>query len=97
MRSLLTAFLRFFLPPTGTHRAEAPALTRPSMPAHRPAPSRPCPHVVLVDGLPLVRPYIALWERERDELEGRRLQRERRRAAVLATMGQDYVPLEAAA
>ncbi|WP_282702859.1 hypothetical protein [Streptomyces sp. CC219B] len=44
-----------------------------------------------MDGVPLVRPYLAAWEREL------RLQRERRRAAVLATLGQDYVvPLEAA-
>jgi len=53
--------------------------------------------VILVDGLPLVRPYVAVWERERDALDRRHVQRERRRAAVLATLGQDYVPAEAAA
>lgn len=84
MRSLLTAILCFFLPPTGTHRAETPT------PACTPAPPKPCPAVVFVDGMPLVRPYLTAWERDL------RLQRERRRAAVLATMGQDYVPLEAA-
>ncbi|WP_307043126.1 hypothetical protein [Streptomyces achromogenes] len=53
--------------------------------------------MILADGLPLVRPYLAVWERERDALDRGRLQRERRRAAVLATLGQDYVPAEAAA
>ncbi|WP_248844917.1 hypothetical protein [Streptomyces griseorubiginosus] len=43
--------------------------------------------------MPLVRPYVVEWERERDERDRRRLQRERRRAAVLATLGQDYVPV----
>lgn len=65
----------------------------------RPAPERrPQPYptdVIAADGLPLVRPYVVVWERERDERE-RRLQRERRRAAVLATLGQDYFPWEAA-
>ncbi|MEU3818824.1 hypothetical protein AB0E74_04305 [Streptomyces sp. NPDC030392] len=61
-----------------------------------------CPRpmdLIAADGLPLVRPYVAEWERERDERDRRRLQRERRRAAVLATLGQDYVPVpwEAAA
>ncbi|MFJ8110381.1 hypothetical protein [Streptomyces sp. NPDC096132] len=45
----------------------------------------------------MVRPYLAVWERERDELDRRHLQRERRRAAVLATLGQDYVPSGVAA
>jgi hypothetical protein len=53
--------------------------------------------VILADGLPLVRPYLAVWERERDALDRRRLQRERRRAAVLAALGQDHVPAEVAA
>ncbi|PAZ17620.1 hypothetical protein CLM62_01545 [Streptomyces sp. SA15] len=59
-----------------------------------------CPHpadVITADGMPLVRPYVVEWERERDEHDRRRLQRERRRAAVLATPGQDYVPWEVAA
>ncbi|MGW0841210.1 hypothetical protein ACWD26_13745 [Streptomyces sp. NPDC002787] len=46
--------------------------------------------------MPLVRPYVLEWERERDELDRRRLQRARRRAAVLATPGQDYCPRQAA-
>ncbi|WP_257040759.1 hypothetical protein [Streptomyces sp. TLI_55] len=52
--------------------------------------------VIHVDSLPIVRPYLAVWERERDERDHRHLQRERRRAAVLATLGQDYIPVEAA-
>jgi hypothetical protein len=49
--------------------------------------------VTTADDLPLVRPYTAEWEqRERDELDRRRPQRERRRAAVLAASSQDYVP-----
>ncbi|MGJ5826309.1 hypothetical protein [Streptomyces ossamyceticus] len=59
-----------------------------------------CPHpadLIAADGMPLVRPYVVEWERERDERDRRRVQRERRRAAVLATLGQDYVPWEAAA
>lgn len=100
MRSLLAATLSLFLPARGTHRAVATppslAFSSPPVPAHRPAP--PCPFlgdVIRVDGSPLVRPYVVVWERERDELDRRRLQRARRRAAVLATMGQDC-PWEAA-
>ncbi|BBC35187.1 hypothetical protein SGFS_064810 [Streptomyces graminofaciens] len=96
MRSLMAAILTFFLPPRGAHRA---AVSRQGLTPWPPCPPRP-PHphseVILADGLPLVRPYVAVWERERDELDRQRLQRARRRAAVLATLGQDYVPLEAA-
>ncbi|UJV41802.1 hypothetical protein [Streptomyces sp. AMCC400023] len=101
MRSLLAAILSLFLPARGAHRAVAspatPAPSCPPVPAHRPAPS--CPFlgdIIRVDGSPLVRPYVVVWERERDELDRRRLQRARRRAAVLATLGQDYCPWEAA-
>lgn len=98
MRSLLAAILSLFLPARGVHRAVVPPLTSASVspPERRPAPA--CPFlgdVIRVDGLPLVRPYVVLWERERDELDRRRLQRARRRAAVLATMGRDC-PWEAA-
>ncbi len=100
MRSLLAAVLSLFLPPRGMRRC----LTPPPFPAVsaprpvRPRRTRTCPaDVLLADGLPLVRPYLAVWERERDALDRRYLQRERRRAAVLATLGQDYVPAEAAA
>ncbi|MEV6181560.1 hypothetical protein ACIHAR_24355 [Streptomyces sp. NPDC052016] len=104
MRSLLAAILSLFLPPRGAHRAiHAPSVLAffPPAPVDRPAPTRRTmpypPDIVPADGLPLVRPYLAVWERERDELDRRRLQRERRRAAVLATLGQDYAPSEAAA
>ncbi|EST31594.1 hypothetical protein M878_16300 [Streptomyces roseochromogenus subsp. oscitans DS 12.976] len=103
MRSLLAAILSLFLPPRGAHRAHtSPHLAfSPPVPVYSPAPARwprPCPSdVIAADGLPLVRPYLAVWERERDEHDRWRLQRERRRAAVLAALGQDYAPQEAAA
>jgi hypothetical protein len=101
MRSLLAAILSLFLPPRGAHRRLATA-PFPAVTAQRSAHARrtrphPADGVILVDGLPLVRPYLAVWERERDALDRRHVQRERRRAAVLATLGQDYVPAEAAA
>ncbi|WOT35397.1 hypothetical protein [Streptomyces coeruleorubidus] len=99
MRSLLAAILALFLPARGTHRSAAPPpplpLT-PCPPAPVPPPVITCPHpadLITADGMPLVRPYVVEWERERDEHDRRRLQRERRRAAVLATLGQDYVPV----
>lgn len=98
MRSLLAAILSLFLPPRGAHRSldAPPFLTAPTS-----APTRrtrvPAPDVVAADDLPLVRPYLAVWEAERDERDRWHRQRERRRAAVLATLGQDYVPSAAAA
>ncbi|MET9134404.1 hypothetical protein [Streptomyces antibioticus] len=98
MRSLLAAILTLFLPARGTHRSAPPPpplpLT-PCPPAPEPSPVLPCPHpadVITADGMPLVRPYVVEWERERDEHDRRRLQRERHRAAVLAALGQDCVP-----
>lgn len=100
MRSLLAAILHLFLPARGAHRAVTPPPplpSRPAAPAYRPAPPRPYPtDVITADGMPLVRPYVVVWERERDERDRRRLERERRRAAVLAPLGQDYCPWEAA-
>ncbi|CAL9543150.1 hypothetical protein SUDANB105_04263 [Streptomyces sp. enrichment culture] len=98
MRSLLAAILALFLPARGAHRAAAPPPLPPFScpPAPEPPPVVTCPHpadVITADGMPLVRPYLVEWERERDERDRRRLQRERRRAAVLATLGQDYVPV----
>jgi hypothetical protein len=104
MRSLLAAILSLFLPSRGAHRVAdvPPCLTAwPPVRTYQPGPARRTgPHpaeVIPADGLPLIRPYLAVWERERDELDRRRLQGERRRAAVLATLGQDCVPWEAAA
>ncbi|MDH6433878.1 hypothetical protein M2158_002355 [Streptomyces sp. SAI-144] len=98
MRSLLAAILALFLPARGAHRAAAPPSLPPIScpPAPEPPPVITCPHpadVITADGMPLVRPYVVEWERERDEHDRRHLQRERRRAAVLATLGQDYVPV----
>ncbi|KKD08353.1 hypothetical protein TN53_08950 [Streptomyces sp. WM6386] len=104
MRSLLAAILSLFLPAHGAHRATG---RPPSISSLAPAPARhpasaarrtwayPA-DIVLADGLPLVRPYLAVWERERGEQDHRRLQRYRRRAAVLATLGQDNIPAEVA-
>ncbi|MGV9939444.1 hypothetical protein [Streptomyces sp. NPDC003401] len=62
MRSLLAAVLSLFLPPRGAHRALDP-FPFLSAPAHHPAHAcRPRPRpadVILADGLPLVRPYLA--------------------------------------
>ncbi|MFJ4692071.1 hypothetical protein [Streptomyces sp. NPDC088766] len=64
MRSLLAAILSLFLPPRGAHRALDPfpfpfAVVSAQRPAHARR-TRPCPaDVILVDGLPLVRPYLA--------------------------------------
>ncbi|WP_330282647.1 hypothetical protein [Streptomyces sp. NBC_00588] len=91
MRSLLAAILSLFLPPRGAHRTDAPpSLThRPPAPAPRTGP-RPL-HVVSVDGQPLVRPYVVVWERERDERE-----RERRRLAARTPQRLDRFPWEVA-
>lgn len=102
MRSLLAAILSLFLPGRGAHRAQpAPDRTScPPPPTYRPAPARRprlcLADVIAADGQPLVRPYVVVWERERDDRERWRLQRQRRRAAVLATRGQDHFPWEAA-
>ncbi|MFH9858395.1 hypothetical protein [Streptomyces sp. NPDC017202] len=59
MRSLLAAILSLFLPPRGAHRALDP-FPFAAAPAQRPTRTRPRPaDVILVDGLPLVRPYLA--------------------------------------
>lgn len=92
MRSLLAAILSLFLPSRGAHRAVPPPLpptSCPPAPACPPAPPRPPLDVITADGMPLVRPYVVVWERELDE-------RDRRRAAVLAALGQDHCPWEVA-
>jgi hypothetical protein len=100
MRSLLAAILSLFLPPRGARRAPCTSTDFPSLSAYQPSPERRMRlrpgDVISADGLPLVRPYLAVWEHERDEQDRRRLQRNRRRAAVLATLGQDYIPAEVA-
>jgi hypothetical protein len=88
MRSLLAAILSVFLPPRGAHRAAdvPPFLSiRPAVLTRRPEPHGD--DVIAADGLPLVRPYVVPWERERDE----------RRAAVLASLGQVHAWSEVAA
>lgn len=86
MRTLLAALLALFLPARGKRRATpAPAVRR--VPRPLPAPRSPRPlDVIEADGLPLVRPFLIAHERQRE----RELQRERRIASTLASMGIDY-------
>ncbi|MGW2703528.1 hypothetical protein [Streptomyces sp. NPDC001340] len=77
MRSLRAAFLSLFRPPRGAPRADTPPplIAWPSVPAFRLTSvrrTRPYPtDVIAADGLPLVRAYVAVWERERGEQERR--------------------------
>ncbi|MCF1599373.1 hypothetical protein [Streptomyces muensis] len=104
MRSLLAAILSLFLPGRGAHRAHpAPAAAPfPPPPPYHPAPAPArrsrlyLADVIAADGQPLVRPYVVVWERERDDRERWRLQRQRRRAAALGARGQDRFPWEVA-
>jgi hypothetical protein len=84
MRTLLALILSVLLPARGKRRAVPSAPTPVARPHHA---KRPL-DVIHADGLPLVRPYLTHFEQQREA----QLQRERRRAAVLASMGQDYVP-----
>jgi hypothetical protein len=86
MRTLLALILSVLLPARGKRRTEAvPTTPVRTLPA--PHPQRPAA-VIWADHLPLVRPYVIAHEQQRE----RQLQRERRRAAVMATLGQDYAP-----
>ncbi|MEU0057624.1 hypothetical protein [Streptomyces sp. NPDC006334] len=60
MRSLLAAILTLFLPPRGAHRALAlPSPPFAQWPALAPGARLRPADVILADGLPLVRPYLA--------------------------------------
>jgi hypothetical protein len=83
VRTLLALILSVLLPARGKRRS--PAMPTAPVPAARPP--RPAA-VIWADHLPLVRPYVIAHEQQRE----RQLQRERRRAAVMATLGQDYAP-----
>ncbi|THA98837.1 hypothetical protein E6R61_05690 [Streptomyces sp. LRa12] len=95
MRNLIVALLGWLLPSQGKRRAvsTAPAPTAPA-PVRRPLPAPRSPRpvdVIDADRLPLVRPFLIAHERERE----RALQRERRTAATLATLGIDYLGVSA--
>jgi hypothetical protein len=70
MRSLVAAVLQLLFPARGGHRSLSvpvpsglAGLACPSpSPSPPPRPARPPVEVVLVDGLPLVRPYVVLAE-----------------------------------
>ncbi|MFF8725390.1 hypothetical protein ACF073_02715 [Streptomyces sp. NPDC015171] len=74
MRSLLAAILSPFRS-SRAERTPPPLTACPSASALRPAPARRTPppnppdDVITADGMPLVRPYVVVWERERDERE----------------------------
>lgn len=87
MRTLLCAFLALLLPARGKRRA-APAAPapRPFTPRVTPVPLMPEPAPLNGHEMALVRPYVIAWELAQE----RRRQRERRRAAVPAPLGQDY-------
>lgn len=86
LRTLVAAFLAWFLPARGKRRATpAPVVRR--VPRPLPAPRAPRPtDVIEADGLPLVRPYVVAGERQREQER----QRDRHTAAALATFGIDY-------
>lgn len=89
MRDFIAWLLSLFLPARGKRRG-TPAPTAPTRTVSRPLPTprAPRPEVINADGMPLVRPYLVHWERQQEAHR----QRERRRAAVLASLGQDYIP-----
>ncbi|MER5917703.1 hypothetical protein ABT124_47250 [Streptomyces sp. NPDC001982] len=86
MRSVLALILSVLLTVRGMRWAET-VPTAPVRPLPAPRCQRPA-DVIETDSLPLVRPYLVAHEQAQE----RRRQRARRRAAVLAVMGQDYVP-----
>ena len=83
MRNLIAALIAWLMPPTGKRRA--PVLAQREQRAVRRTAIRP---LVVIDGdaLPMVRPYVVAHERKREL----RIQRERRTALALATVGIDY-------
>lgn len=88
MWHFIAALVAWFLPARGRRRAEAPQPAQPvptSLPTYRsPRPTE----VIDADDLPLVPHYLVAFELRREQ----QAQRERRTAAVLATMGIDYTP-----
>lgn len=100
MRSLLATLLSWLMPARGKRRATPPAptqtaehiptdsptqrliITRSAVGVELPKP----PAYLRGEDTPLIRPYLIAWEREQE----RQRQKDRRRAAVLATLGQDY-------
>lgn len=103
MRTLLPAFLALLLhalwPDSGARRAATVRVGAPLLPVRRPlmprrrgalaAPAHSAP--LRGEEVALVRPYLLAYERRCEA----RLQRERRTALVLASMGVDY-PVAAA-
>lgn len=87
MRDCIAWLLGLFLPARGKRRAEGVPTPTPT-PTPEPAPYvRPYDAPLRGEDVALVRPYLIAWEQGRE----RALQRERRTAATLATMGIDFV------
>ncbi len=98
MRTVLALILEWLMPARGKRRRPAEGAVRNTTPAGTPMrrliithgaarvghPGHPTTFIE-ADGLPLVRPYVIAHERE----QVRRRQRDRRRAAVPATLGQN--------
>lgn len=82
MRTLTALILGWLMPAKGTHRVTPEPATVPTPPR----PVRPIPAPLIGEEVALIRPYLVAWETAQEQ----RRQRERRRAAVLATFGQDY-------
>ncbi|GAA0914057.1 hypothetical protein GCM10009549_28090 [Streptomyces thermoalcalitolerans] len=95
MRNLIAAFLAWFLPPHGTHRAES-VRTQPVRAVSRSLPLLRAPRpadVIEADGLPVVRPYVLHHERE----QMRKQQRAGRAASLRAAAGCYFPETEYAA
>jgi hypothetical protein len=88
MRTILALILGWLMPAKGSHRATQEPATVPTTPR----PVRPIPAPLNGHDVALIRPYLVAWETEQEQHR----QQERRRAAVLATFGQDY-PAEVSA
>ncbi|MEU5366645.1 hypothetical protein ABZ354_24775 [Streptomyces sp. NPDC005925] len=89
MRNLIAALRARFPASRGTRPGGPhPVPTPPAAAIPSPAPrsSRRVTDAIPADAVPVVRPYVVHWERHCE----RRMQQERRVAAVLATFGADY-------
>ncbi|MDX2646137.1 hypothetical protein PV341_21755 [Streptomyces sp. PA03-1a] len=84
MWHLISALVARFLPARGRGQAEALQSAQPVPTYRSPRPAE----VIDADDLPLVPHYLVAFELRREQ----QAQRERRTAAVLATMGIDYTP-----
>lgn len=90
MRKLIGLLVAYLFPPCGQRRAEA-VPTQPKPPREPWQTVRTCVEPLRGEDVALVRPYVVAWERQRE----RALQRDRRTAAALASMGVDFMGVSA--